>query len=79
MGAVCEICGKRPQAGKSISRLGKNALRRRIKSKSNRTFKPNVQRVRAVVDGTVRRIDACTGCIKAGKVVKPTRARKPPS
>ena len=73
MGAVCEICGKRPQAGKRVSRLGKNALRRRIKSKTNRVFKPNIQRIRAVVDGTTRRIDVCTGCIKAGKVQKPPR------
>ena len=71
MGAVCELCGKRPSFGKSISRLGKKATRRRVKARTNRRFNPNTQRVRAVVDGTVRRIDVCPRCIKAGRVTKP--------
>jgi large subunit ribosomal protein L28 len=76
MGSVCELCGKRPSFGKSVSRLGKGAMHRRIKARTSRQFKPNIQRVRAVVDGTVRRIDVCTGCIKAGKVVKPPVRRR---
>lgn len=76
MGSVCELCGKHPSFGNSISRLGKNAIRRRIKAKSRRRFVPNVQRVRAIVDGSVRRIDACTSCIKAGRVQKPLRGRR---
>ena len=73
MGAVCQVCGKHPSFGKKLSRLGKGAMHRRIKGSSSRRFNPNVQRVRAVVDGRVRRIDVCTACIKAGKVVKPPR------
>lgn len=71
MGAICEICGKRPSFGKKISRLGKGAQRRHVKSRTNRVFKPNIQRVSAVVDGQIRRIDVCTSCIKAGRVRKP--------
>jgi large subunit ribosomal protein L28 len=71
MGAVCEICGKRPAFGKNVARLGKGAQRRRIKGKTTRMFKPNIQRVRAVIDGRVRRVDVCTSCIKAGRVQKP--------
>jgi large subunit ribosomal protein L28 len=41
--------------------------------RTKRRFDPNVQRVRALVDGTPRRLYACTSCIKAGKVVKPPR------
>ena len=75
MSSVCELCGKRPSFGNSISRLGANALRRRVKSRTRRRWNPNIQRVRAVVgpNGTVRRIDVCTGCIKAGRVTKPPR------
>ena len=71
MGAVCEICGKHPSFGNSIQRLGKKAQRRFVKSRARRRFNPNIQHVRAVVNGSVRRIDVCTGCIKAGKVQKP--------
>ncbi|MHB1502821.1 MAG: 50S ribosomal protein L28 [Acidimicrobiales bacterium] len=62
MAAVCEICGKHPSFGMSLSHS-----HRRTKRKWN----PNIQRVRAMVDGAPRRIDACTSCIRAGKVTKP--------
>ncbi|HET6874312.1 MAG TPA: 50S ribosomal protein L28 [Acidimicrobiales bacterium] len=77
MGSVCEVCGKAPSFGKKLSRLGKGAMHRRIKARNPRRFNPNIQRVRAVVDGRVRRIDVCTGCIKAGKVRKPPRRTQP--
>ena len=31
-------------------------------------FNPNIQRVRATVNGTPKRLNVCTGCLKAGKV-----------
>jgi large subunit ribosomal protein L28 len=71
VGSVCELCGKHPSFGNSISRLGKNAIKRRVKAKTRRRFDPNIQRIRAVVNGSVRRIDVCTSCIKAGRVTKP--------
>jgi large subunit ribosomal protein L28 len=69
--AVCEVCGKRPSFGNNVSRLGKAAIKRRVRSRTPRRFNPNIQRVRAVVDGSVKRIHVCTSCIRAGKVVKP--------
>ena len=71
MAAVCEICGKHPVFGKSVSRLGSNAMNRRIKARTSRRFNPNIQRIRALVNGSPQRIHVCTGCIKAGKVTKP--------
>ena len=71
MGAVCELCGKHPGFGNKVSRLGKNAIRRRVKSRTPRRFNPNIQRVRALVDGAPRRLYVCTSCIKAGRVEKP--------
>jgi large subunit ribosomal protein L28 len=68
--SVCEICGKGPGFGNSVSRLGKGALDRKVRKRTKRRFNPNVQRVRALIDGTPRRVNACTRCIKAGKVTK---------
>lgn len=70
MASVCEICGKRPGTGNRVSRLGKGALDRKVRSRTKRRFNPNVQRVRAVVNGSTRRLYVCTRCIKAGKIVK---------
>jgi large subunit ribosomal protein L28 len=39
-------------------------------NRNNRAFKPNLQRVRAVVNGRTMRITVCTRCLKAGKVQK---------
>ncbi|HZU73268.1 MAG TPA: 50S ribosomal protein L28 [Acidimicrobiales bacterium] len=77
MGAVCEICGKRPRFGKRVSRLGKGAMHRRIKARTSRRFDPNIQRVRVLVNGGTRRMDVCTRCIHAGRVQKaPRRTRE---
>ena len=61
MGSVCEICGKHPSFGNSISHSHRRTSRR---------WNPNIQRVRAMVGGTRKRIDVCTSCIKAGKVTR---------
>ncbi|HEX7165978.1 MAG TPA: 50S ribosomal protein L28 [Acidimicrobiales bacterium] len=71
MAAVCEVCGKHPGFGNAVSRLGRNAIVRRVKGRSRRRFNPNIQRVRAVVNGSVRRVNVCTSCIRAGKITKP--------
>eukprot|EP01041_Mallomonas_annulata_P027149 gene27148-48673_t len=38
--------------------------------RTKRRWSPNIQRVRAMVGGTPKRLHVCTGCIKSGKVVK---------
>jgi large subunit ribosomal protein L28 len=40
--------------------------------RTKRRWNPNIQRVRALVNGAPRRLHVCTGCIKAGKVTKVT-------
>ena len=59
MGKVCDICGKSKIAGNKVS----HSLRH-----SRRTWKPNLRRVRANVNGTVKRINVCTRCLRSGKV-----------
>lgn len=48
----------------------KGGVGRRITGVAKRRFLPNLQSVRAVIDGKTRRISVCTGCLKAGKIVK---------
>ena len=61
MAKCCEICGKAPV--KSAKRTFSNI-------KVVGTQEPNLQSVKAVVNGVVKRIRVCTSCIKAGKVQK---------
>lgn len=61
MAKVCEICGKKPLYGNNVSHAN-NKIRRR--------FEPNLQKVRALVDGKTKRMTVCTSCIQAGKVLK---------
>jgi large subunit ribosomal protein L28 len=63
MASVCEICNKKPGFGMSVSHSHRRTKRR---------WNPNIQRVRAVINGGTRRIDVCTGCLKSGKITKPT-------
>jgi large subunit ribosomal protein L28 len=45
---------------------------------TKRRFHPNLQRVKALVNGSVRHVLVCTGCMKAGRVTRPpVRAWKP--
>lgn len=61
MSKMCEICGKRPLTGCHVSHAH---------NVNNRRFNPNLQRVRAVRNGQVRKIMVCTACIRSGHVVK---------
>lgn len=60
--AVCDVCGKRPGFGNSVSHSQRRTRRR---------WNPNIQTVHAKVGQSNRkRINACTSCIKANKVTK---------
>jgi large subunit ribosomal protein L28 len=61
MAQVCDICGKGPQFGNNVSHAH-NISRRR--------WSVNLQAVKALVNGHIKRIRVCTNCIKTGKVTK---------
>jgi large subunit ribosomal protein L28 len=42
---------------------------------TKRKWNPNLQRVRALVEGRVRKVDVCTRCLRSGKVTKAPRGR----
>jgi len=61
MARVCEMCGKHPSVGNSVSHAN---------NKTRRTWRPNLQRVRAMVKGGVQRLVVCTRCLRSGRVAK---------
>jgi len=64
MSSVCDICGKKPGFGMNVSHSHRRTKRR---------WNPDIQRIRAVVNGAPKRVNVCTGCLKSGKVTKPVR------
>ena len=59
MANYCEICGKGTMSGMNVSHSH---------LKTKRTWKPNIHRVRAIVDGEAKRVNVCTRCLRSGKV-----------
>lgn len=57
----CDLCGKGSSSGNNVSHAN---------NRTKRTFKPNIQRMRAMIDGAPRRVRVCTSCLKAGRVQK---------
>ncbi len=77
MPRVCPFTGKKTTAGGNKNYRGRakylGGVGKRITSRNKRTFKANMQRVRAVIDGQVCRINVSTKAIKMGLVVKPLK------
>jgi large subunit ribosomal protein L28 len=61
MSKMCEICGKKPLVGHTISHAH-NVTKRR--------FNPNLQKVKTLQKGRVKKMMVCTSCIKSGHIVK---------
>ena len=59
MAANCDVCGKGPGFGHSISHSHRRTKRR---------WNPNIQRVRALIEGRAKRVNVCVSCLKANKV-----------
>ena len=59
--AKCEICGKGVSFGIKVSHSHR---------RSNRMWKPNVRKVRAIVNGTPKSVHVCTRCLRSGKVTR---------
>jgi len=83
MSRVCFFTGKRTKAGQSISRRGKakkhGGVGKKVTGVTKRKFKPNIQKVRAVADGTVCRIKVSAKAIRMGLVVKPPKRNYKPA
>jgi large subunit ribosomal protein L28 len=77
MSRVCYFTGKSTRAGRSIARRGKakylGGVGRKTTGISKRKFKPNIQKVRALVDGSVVRLKVSAKALRSGLVVKPPK------
>jgi len=74
MSKICYTCGKKPVAGRQIKRRGlakkKGGVGQRITGISRRRFLPNLQTVRTLINGKVKKVRVCAKCLKAGKITK---------
>ena len=61
MASHCDACGKSPSFGNSISHSHR---------RTSRSWNPNIQTVRTVINGTPKKLNVCTSCLKAGKVTR---------
>jgi large subunit ribosomal protein L28 len=61
MAKVCAVCGKGSQIGHNVSHAN---------NKSFKLWSPNLQRIKTVYQGTVRRIQVCTRCLRSGRVIR---------
>ena len=59
--AKCDICGKGVSFGIKMSHSHR---------RSNRTWKTNVRKVKAVVNGAAKSVNVCTRCMRSGKVTR---------
>ena len=79
MSRVCKFTGRRSSAGRTYTHRGKakylGGVGTKVTGKTKRTFKPNIQTVTAIVDGSVQRIKVSTKAMKMGLVTKPLRRK----
>jgi len=77
MSRVCYFTGKKTISGRTITRRGKakylGGVGRKITGASKRKFKPNIQKVRAVIDGRVTTVKASAKAIRMGLVTRPLK------
>lgn len=77
MARECFFLGKRTRFGRSYARRGKakylGGVGIKVTGISKRKFKPNIQKVRAVIDGRVCRVRVSTKAIRMGLIVKPPK------
>jgi large subunit ribosomal protein L28 len=80
MPRVCYFTGKKTSFGNQVTHRGKakylGGVGTKVTGVTARKFRPNIQKVRAVVDGQIVRIKVSTKAIRSGLVVKPVRRKK---
>ncbi|NQU12462.1 50S ribosomal protein L28 [bacterium] len=74
MSRTCQICGRGPVHGNRILRRGQakktGGIGQHITAVTPRVFRPNLQQLRAVVNGHPTRVKVCTSCLRSGKITK---------
>jgi large subunit ribosomal protein L28 len=79
MANECHFTGKRTKFGNQVSRSGaavkKGGFGLHCSGKTRRTFKPNLQKVTAIIDGRPQKVKVSTRAIRDGLVVKPLKRK----
>jgi len=79
MPRVCYFTGKKTSFGNQVTHRGKakylGGVGTKVTGVTARKFRPNIQKVRAVVDGQIVRIKVSTKAIRNGLVTKPVRRK----
>jgi large subunit ribosomal protein L28 len=79
MGMQCAITGKKPSIGNKIRRRGKakylGGVGTKVTGITARKFKPNIQKVRAVINGRIVRVKVSTKAMRNGAITKPVRRK----
>ena len=78
MSRACEVCGKKPVLGNSVTHRGKakylGGVGTKVTGISRRRFRPNLQRVHVTTaSGANKTVRVCTQCIRSGAVTKRVR------
>ena len=77
MANVCAICGKGTTTGRQYTHRGRakhlGGVGVNTTGVSNRTFKPNLQRVNVLVNGTRLKMRICAKCLRNNKITKPPK------
>ena len=77
MPRVCQFSGKKTRSGRTTARRGlaksKGGIGLKTTGRTLRTFKPNIQRVRAVVNGRVVRVKVAAKLLRRGVIEKPVK------
>jgi len=79
MPRVCAFTGKKTTFGNQITHRGKakylGGVGTKVTGITARKFRPNIQKVRAVINGRIVRIKVSAKAIKMGMIVKPVRRK----
>ncbi len=74
MSKACAICEKTSASGNKYKRRGmvrrKGGAGSKIVGKTLRTFLPNLQSVKTLINGTAKKVLVCAKCLKAGKIAR---------
>ena len=77
MPRICPFTGKKTTSGRQYTRRGRpkylGGVGLKTTGRTKRKFRANIQRVRAVIDGRVMRINVSTAAIRQGLIVKPVK------
>ncbi len=80
MPRVCHFTGRRTQSGWKKAEKGSvrsGGVGNKIKGRTKRKVRPNLKKVKAVINGEIKSIYVSTRALKKGLVVKPSRVKKP--